>query len=397
MDLYTLPARLAPESESMSNAHEVNEQELKRLDKKEKNYWVLTMVLLVVLSLTVITQYLSSYGFIPANLTADDHYKTTLSVGLPGLIILFCLYTTAKRKEIRFLKSTLYSQQFLLRRLAERTRELENTLAELEKADDVKNMLISTVSHELQTPLASIYTISQTLLNYDGEPATTRKFYNLISEESRRLSSLVRNLLDIAKMESGTMTWEIQAYPVKEVVRSAVEVTAVLAGERNIEVTDSVTDNLPLIPIDRDRLVQVLTNLIGNAIKFTPDGGKVKVSAGIATDREGLEGDAVRFSVRDTGVGIPTDQLCRIFERFHRGATPLGVRNRGTGLGLAISKEIVEHLGGQIWAESQQGAGSDFFFTIPILRDNIDNPTDEKPPADLEDAKRHDLSQIEQV
>lgn len=381
----------------MSDVDEVNEQELERLDKWEKNYWALTIVLLVVLSLTVILQYLSSYGFVSTDLTSEGHYRTTLSIGLPGLVILFCLYTTAKRREIRFLKSTLYSQQFLLRRLADRTRELEDTLAELEKVDDVKDMLVSTVSHELQTPLASIFTISQTLLNYDGDQTTTRKFYRLISEESQRLSALVRNLLDIAKIESGTMTWDIQQHPVKGVVESAADVTAILAGERKIEVTQSVDENLPLLPIDRDRLIQVLTNLIGNAVKFTPDGGRVEVSAGIATDREGTEIDAVRFSVRDTGVGIPTDQLCRVFERFHRGATPMGVRTRGTGLGLAISKEIVEHLGGQIWAESQQGAGSEFFFTIPTLRKDSGDPVDEEPPAAPEKATSPDRNQVVRV
>ncbi len=380
----------------MHAIHEVNEGELKRLNRKERNYWVLTTVLLIVLSLTVILQYLSSYGLVTIGLNAENQYRTTLSVGLPGLIILFCLYTTAKRREIQFLKSTLYSQQFLLRRLADRTNELENTLEELGKVGEVKDMLISTVSHELQTPLASIYTIAQTLLNYDGDTATTRKFYRLISEESRRLSDLVRNLLDIAKMESGTMKWDIQLHRAEEVVSTAMAVTGVLAAERKIRITDHIGDDLPLLPIDRDRMIQVLTNLIGNALKFTPDGGHVEVRVNRATDRTGNEIDAVRFSVKDNGVGIPTDQLSHVFDRFHRAATPMGVRAKGTGLGLAISKEIVEHFGGQIWAESQPGTGSEFFFTIPLLPGGEKRP-EESPSAEPECSlapSRGDLAHI---
>ncbi len=368
----------------MSKNHNVNEKELARLNQKEKNYWILTIVLLVVLSSTVIIQYLSSFGFVALSFAEANHYRNTLSVGLPGLVILFCLYTTAKRREIQYLKNTLYSQQFLLRKLAERTGQLESTLEELKKVGELKDMLLSTVSHELQTPLASIYTISQTLLNYEGDEATTQKFYRLISEESHRLSGLVRNLLDIAKMDSGTMTWDIQQHQPQKVLESAIAVSEVLSAAQNITLTYKSDDDLPHIPVDRDRMIQVLTNLIGNAIKFTPDGGSVVVTASTATDQAGCPTDAVRFSVRDNGVGIPPDHLGRIFERFHQAATPMGVRAKGTGLGLAISKDIVEHFGGEIWAESQPGVGSEFSFTIPTLPCGNDDPPQVEPPPPAE-------------
>ncbi|NNE07158.1 MAG: hypothetical protein HKN20_01220 [Gemmatimonadetes bacterium] len=345
----------------------LNEAELNRLNRKEKSYWFLTTILLVILSITVIVQYLSANGFMPRSLDFESHYRTTLSVGLPGLIILFVLYTTAKRKEILYLKNTLFSQQYLLRRLADRTRELEDTNGELQKVAGLKDMLISTVSHELQTPLSSIYTISQTLLNYEeADEETTNKFYRLISEESKRLSDLVRNLLDLAKMESGTMDWQIANYEAAELIDASCRVSEVLASQRKITIRKKLDPALPKIPTDRDRVMQVMTNLLSNAIKFSPDGSEIEVGAAMATDLSGEAINAVQFSVKDSGVGIPPDQLSKIFDRFHRAATPMGVRAKGTGLGLAISKDIVEHFGGQIWAESLPGLGSTIYFTLSL-------------------------------
>ncbi len=368
----------------------LNEAELNRLNRKEKSYWFLTTILLVILSITVIVQYLSANGFMPRSLDFESHYRTTLSVGLPGLIILFVLYTTAKRKEILYLKSTLFSQQYLLRRLADRTRELEETLGELQKVAGLKDMLISTVSHELQTPLSSIYTISQTLLNYEeADEATTNKFYRLISEESKRLSDLVRNLLDLAKMESGTMEWQIANFEAAELIDASCRVSEVLANQRKITIRKNLDPALPKIPTDRDRVMQVMTNLLSNAIKFSPDGTEIEVGAAMATDLSGEAINAVQFSVKDSGVGIPPDQLSKIFDRFHRAATPMGVRAKGTGLGLAISKDIVEHFGGQIWAESLPGLGSTIYFTLSLdisdhgkIEEESDTPIGNEIPSD---------------
>ncbi len=358
-----------------------DQQVLARLNRSERTYWFMSMVLMITLSVTVIVQYLAANGFIPANLSVENHYRTTLSVGLPGLVILFCLYTTAKRREIRFLKSTLFSQQFLLRRLAERSRDQESTLEELQKVGSLKDMLISTVSHELQTPLASIFTISQTLLSYEeADKATTQKFYRLISEESRRLSDLVRNLLDLAKIESGTMNWDLQSCDIEEIIDRGLAITEALGETRKIKVRKEIEAGLPELYLDRDRMVQVMTNLVGNAYKFTPDGGSVVVSATLVKSKTRSGERALRVTISDTGVGIPHDQIGRIFERFHRAATPMGVRAKGTGLGLAITKDIVEHMGGTIGVESQPAEGSTFFFMFEVLK-NGSQPVTEVPTA----------------
>jgi signal transduction histidine kinase len=343
---------------------EVTRKQLEDLQKRESTYWLLSSLLLIFLSGAVILQFLATGDWIPDSLLKNTEYRRTLSIGLPGLVILFCLYISTKRREIARLKITLYDQKTLLDRLEERKRELERTLNELRRVSILKDNLLSTVSHELKNPLASIHSVSQILMTYGDKDAESRnRFYVLIHTESKRLSNLVGNLLDLAKIESGKFVWDVATHDPKEVIRSALAVSGILAQERKIGLQEEIDDDLPLLRIDRDRVVQVITNLVGNAIKFTPEGETITVTAHRTMDH-GRK--VVRFSVRDPGPGVAREERERIFEWFHQAPAPDGRKIHGSGLGLAISREIVDYFGGRIWVESKTNQGSEFFFTIPI-------------------------------
>jgi signal transduction histidine kinase len=343
-----------------------NRGNLDKLAHRETLYWVLSAVLLTLLSLVVIAQFLTAEGSFGDEIFAQAGDRRTLAIGLPGLVILFCLYVTLKRREIARLKTTLFDQKALLVRLEERTHELEKTLDELTRVSQLKDNLLSTVSHELQTPLTSIHSVAQLLLKYGHDPNRSHEeFYRIIYGETRRLSALVTNLLDLAKIESGKMVWELSVQNPREILQASLSVSAVLAAERKITMREEITGNLPPILVDRDRIVQVLTNLIGNALKFTPEQGAITVAASESDDPDASE---LCFSVRDTGPGVPESERSRIFEWFHQAPTGGSAKTPGSGLGLAICREIVEHFGGRIWVDRAPEGGADFSFTVPVAK-----------------------------
>lgn len=373
--------KLPPPPRSTDAAQpDITRKQLERLYKRESNYWLLSAVLLIFLSATVILQFLTAGDWLPDAFLVNPQYRRTLSIGLPGLVIVFCLYITSKRREISRLKITLYDQRTLLDRLEERKKELEKTLAELRRVSTLKDNLLSTVSHELKNPLASIHSVSQILITYGDKDAESRdRFYKLISNETKRLSNLVGNLLDLAKIEAGKLVWDLSVQDPRDVLHAALAVSGVLAAERNIVLREEIRSELPPLLIDRDRVIQVITNLVGNAVKFTPDGGAITVSARQTTDR-GKK--VVRFGVRDTGPGVAAEQKDRIFEWFHQAPRADGRKIEGSGLGLAISREIVDHFGGRIWVESKPRQGSEFFFTLPVA------PKAERPGAPADSPSR---------
>ncbi|MFH1278002.1 MAG: HAMP domain-containing sensor histidine kinase [Candidatus Eisenbacteria bacterium] len=340
---------------------------LEKLARKESVYWILSAVLLTLLSGVVIVQFLTAEVEFGDDFFSLAHDRHTLAIGLPGLVILFCLYVTMKRREISRLKTTLYDQRALLGRLEERTRELEKTLEELTRVSRLKDNLLGTVSHELQTPLTSIHSVAQLLMKYGNDPESSHEdFYKIIYNETKRLSSLVDNLLDLARIESGKMVWELSVLEPKEIIRAAVALSSLIARERKIALREETAAPLPPVLVDRDRMVQVMMNLIGNALKFTPPRGLITLSA--AVEKSGDRGEWVRFSVRDTGPGVPEAERERVFEWFHQAPGEGGGKIPGTGLGLAICREIVEHFGGRIWVENAPGGGAEFLFTVPVTK-----------------------------
>jgi two-component system sensor histidine kinase GlrK len=216
------------------------------------------------------------------------------------------------------------------------------------------------MSHELRTPLTCIKEGTGLLL--DGVAGSTtekqRKLLTIVAQESNRLISLVTSLLDLSKMEAGMMTYGLEKSALAPLIQKAVVEIAPLIEAKDIKIETEIAGELPPIKIDRERILQVLRNLLGNAAKFTPKSGKVKVKA--RTVNSGIE-----VSVWDTGPGIAAENLEAIFEKFRQGRSDGASSANGTGLGLAIAKQIITSHGGRIWAENQADRGSTFFFILP--------------------------------
>jgi signal transduction histidine kinase len=258
----------------------------------------------------------------------------------------------------------------------------------------MKDEFISTVSHELRTPLTSIKGAAEILLNYrDEDSATQVEFLRIINNESDRLTRLINDVLDLSRIESGEMRWEISQVDVTRVVETAVLSTQALTVQKNVKVEVVSEKDLPSAVADPDKLVQVITNLLSNAVKFTPNGGFIRVQSRMRSGPRRRSSQAmVEISVSDNGIGIPTAEFDKIFGRFQQVGTSLSDRPQGTGLGLAISKEIVTHMGGHIWVESEVDKGSTFFFTVPT--EDISTPVakaPDKPKTKASQNGNHDV------
>jgi len=236
-----------------------------------------------------------------------------------------------------------------------------NDITEIRSIERMKTAFVSTVSHELRTPLTSIKGFISTLLMdedgtfYDFE--TQREFYKIIDTECDRLTRLISDLLNVSRIEAGRA---LDLNPKPVTLPALIEkVAAVQKSYTNKhELVVDIKNELPVIVADEDKVDQILTNLTNNAIKYSPKGGTVTITA-LA------DGDIVRMSVTDQGMGIPKEHLPKVFDRFHR------VDNRdtrtvgGTGIGLYLVKHLVEAHGGKIWVESEVGKGSSFIFELP--------------------------------
>src|SRR3990172_4011324 len=241
-------------------------------------------------------------------------------------------------------------------------------LTRIRQLETVRRDFISNLSHELRTPLASLKALTETL--QDGaltDPEAAPRFIGRIATEVDALAQMAQELLDLSRIESGQVSLERRPVAPQKLLASAAERMRLQAERAGLSLTVECPTDLPKVNADEPRIEQVLVNLIHNAVKFTPPGGDVILSAGIvqapSPPEEKEEGAGlVRFAVRDSGVGIPVDDLPRIFERFYR--VDKSRAGGGTGLGLSISRHLVESHEGQIWAESTEGEGSTFFFTL---------------------------------
>ncbi len=235
---------------------------------------------------------------------------------------------------------------------------LVQDLTRVRRLETVRRDFISNVSHELRTPLASLKALTETLR--DGaldDPEAARRFLGRIETEVDALTQMAQELLELTRIESGQVPLELRRVAPLALLEAAAERMRAQAERAGLSLHVEAATDLPLVQADATRLEQVLVNLIHNAVKFTPPGGEVTL---LAVQQENF----VRFSVRDTGVGIPEDDLTRLFERFCKADRARS--GGGTGLGLSIARHIVEAHGGSIWAESVEGRGSTFHFSIPI-------------------------------
>jgi two-component system, NtrC family, sensor histidine kinase GlrK len=230
----------------------------------------------------------------------------------------------------------------------------------LGELDRLKTDFFASMSHELRTPLTSIKEGTGLLLEGVGGATTEkqRKLLTILAEESNRLIGLVNSLLDLSKMEAGMMNYGFEKASLAPLIKKAVGEITPLVEAKEIRLETEIAEGLPAVKLDRERILQALRNLLGNAVKFTPKAGRVTVVARPINGK-------VEVSFRDTGPGIPTENLKTIFDKFHQASSAGAFSANGSGLGLAIAKHVIVSHGGELWAENHPEQGSTFIFVLP--------------------------------
>lgn len=237
-------------------------------------------------------------------------------------------------------------------------------ISKIKRLENIRKDFVANVSHELKTPLSNIIGYSETLLTKDVSEnrERQREFIEVIHNHTKRLANIVEDLLKISEIESGRLILELQVIDIKGVIEKASEILEKDIKGKNLSLEIELPDNLPGVRANENGLEQVFLNLLDNAIKYTPDNGRISI---MAKEMD----DSVQVEISDTGIGIPSNALSRIFERFYRVDKARSREMGGTGLGLSIVKHLTESMGGKIWATSEVNKGSTFTFTLPKSKD----------------------------
>lgn len=244
-------------------------------------------------------------------------------------------------------------------------------ISEVRRLERAQRDFLTNISHELRTPLTSVRLLTETLEDViDTDPERAQEFVEKIETEIHYLSSLVAEILELSRLESGQVPMMIEPLEAEQLVREVMARMLPLAQRHRVRLLTEITDGHTLVAADSKLITRVLFNLVHNAIKFTPSGGKIVLGTHPLAEQH-----MQRFFVRDTGVGIREEELPRVFERFYKAdrarskANYMGPGGGGTGLGLAIARQVVEAHGGRIFAESKVEKGSTFSFTLPVVHD----------------------------
>ncbi len=240
--------------------------------------------------------------------------------------------------------------------------QLEVLNTKLQGMYEAQKAFTSTVSHELRTPLSSIkMAVDMVMAGTAGDlNENQKKFLSMAKDNVDRLNRLINDILDLTKLESGRMLLKLEHADLGGIIQGVVEIHTAVALEKGLILKAELAENIPVVPLDKDRIIQVLSNLVSNALKFTDKGG-VTVVTELLADK-----DEIRVGIRDTGIGILKEDFSKLFQKFQQLGDAGERKTGGTGLGLAICLEIVTRHGGRIWVESIYGEGSCFYFTLPI-------------------------------
>lgn len=267
--------------------------------------------------------------------------------------------TSPHHSKRRFEQADLETAEEFAQRIA---LALENAklFTEAKSATQSREEILSMVSHDLKNPLTGIFLNAEFLKKNPALPNSAQKPLKTIEDAAHQMNELIRDLVDLQKIDTGKLSVEgkCRACAAEKLVRDAIESQSSHAGSKNQRLELGILGQIPEVNADPSAILRVFQNLIGNAIKFTPRDGRIVVQAERA-------GDSVVFSVQDSGPGISPDLLPHVFDRYSQAKA---TANLGVGLGLAIAKGFVEAHGGRIWVESQLGAGSTFFFSIPVAK-----------------------------
>ncbi len=261
--------------------------------------------------------------------------------------------------------------------------ELKEALRKAEESDKLKTAFLQNMSHEIRTPLNGIVGFSQLLSSKDYPEANKLEIAKLVERSSYRLIELVNNILDIAKIETGQVNINNTAFMLNAFMNEMLKFFSLFAKEKNLALycENALTDDESIIYQDKEKLHQILVNLINNAIKFT-NVGEIRFGYAIVADK-------IEFYVKDTGVGIPEEFQDKVFDRFMQADIALTRNYEGSGLGLSICKGLTELLGGDMWFTSEMGKQTTFYFTLPFYPANIKNQRDESSAVDLEALPRN--------
>jgi two-component system sensor histidine kinase/response regulator len=268
----------------------------------------------------------------------------------------------AHRRELTRVKQAWEAERLHQEMLREQlvTAQLQESYDRLREVETLRDDVTHMIIHDLRTPLSSLITGLLTIDTLGSLNSIQRELLEIAANGGNTLLRMIDDLLDISKMEAGSLSLDLEQVRVADLVASAIEQVAWLAEEKGLSVDVEVPDDAPGFAGDVEKLRRTLVNLLGNAHKFTPQGGKIQVLVRVAEDTRQLT-----FGVRDSGEGIPKAAFARIFEKFGQVEDRQGGRGMSTGLGLAFCKMAVEAHGGSIWVESELGTGSTFWFTIP--------------------------------
>jgi len=271
------------------------------------------------------------------------------SAGAPEHVLVMVEDVTAVRETSDRLNEALESQR--------------EANANLERHDATKSEFLSIVSHEFRTALTGIQGFSELIRDGGLEPDEVRAYGGYIFNDADRVNRLIGDMLDLDRMESGRMSMRTTQVDINDLLMEAISRAAPAAV--SVEFKSDLDPRLPIVAGDRDRLIQVVSNIVNNAVKYSPEGGTVTLASRV-------EGRFALISITDTGIGIPQEEIGHVFERFRRVRSGAAQSIPGTGLGLTIVKQIVEMHGGKIWVESALGHGSSFHFTIPLSPESAD-------------------------
>ncbi len=254
----------------------------------------------------------------------------------------------------------------LEKRITERTEELQKANIALEKANRLKSEFLATMSHELRTPLNAIIGFAEVLRDeVAGQLSSEQKEYLCdIHSSGQHLLNMINNILDLSKIEAGKLELSIGKFHIKEAIREVLDTVSESSNKKNIRIYTHIHKDIPSITADKGKLKQIMFNVLSNAIKFTPENGKVTIHANYIDQY-------IHITVSDTGIGIKPEDKDKIFEAFRQIDASYSRQYEGAGLGLALTKRLVELHGGKIWVESDYGKGSTFIFMLPL-----------KPPSD---------------
>jgi signal transduction histidine kinase len=305
---------------------------------------------------------------------------STLTVGVValGLGSFFFFHITAPIRDLTRAAEAVaggdLTQQVTVRsqdelgRLAKAFNAMTTTM---NRNETLRRQMVADIAHELRTPLSLVQGSLEAML--DGLYELNQENIASVHEETQVLTRLVKDLRDLAQAEAGQLHLEREALAVNDLIERAVELFQAEAIEQGVALTTEIAANLPPLPGDRQRLNQVLVNLLSNALRHTPAGGKITLSARLMTVQGADTSPALLIAVADTGQGIPSEDLPYVFERFYRSDKSRARGSGGSGLGLAITRQIIEAHGGRIWVESEVERGSVFSLSLPVLSEPQNN------------------------